>query len=170
MDESTWTIRPARPEDAQRLVPLWRQMSAAHEQYEPVFFASGNDAEARWQEYCLGLFEKDNPVLLVAEGPAGEPIGYLMGWMETRRSTRRYRRSCFIQAVLVDANHRGRGIAKALMARATEHARAAGAEMMELNVALANTGARALYDNLGFRPATTRMYRPLIEPNEEANR
>lgn len=50
----------------------------------------------------------------------------------------------------VDPAHRRRGIAAALLQRASEAARADGAERLLLEVSDANTGAGAFYDSRGF--------------------
>lgn len=51
--------------------------------------------------------------------------------------------------------HRGRGVARALMADAAGRARAAGCEVMSLIVASGNAAALGLYDAIGYQVART---------------
>lgn len=54
--------------------------------------------------------------------------------------------------LFVHAGYRGRGIGRALLARAEEHARARGASELTIGVLSANTPARELYLSFGFAP------------------
>jgi ribosomal protein S18 acetylase RimI-like enzyme len=54
-------------------------------------------------------------------------------------------------AVYVDAEHRGTGLARALVEAAIAHARAARLSVVHLTVTLGNDAARRLYAELGFR-------------------
>ena len=57
-----------------------------------------------------------------------------------------------ITNVQVDTAFRRQGIARALMIKAMEYARAAGGERFTLEVRASNTPAIALYESLGFMP------------------
>jgi ribosomal protein S18 acetylase RimI-like enzyme len=63
---------------------------------------------------------------------------------------RRNTRSARIYSVAVDASHRGRGIARRLMARAEREARKRGCNRIRLEVRLDNIPAIQLYERLGF--------------------
>jgi ribosomal protein S18 acetylase RimI-like enzyme len=64
--------------------------------------------------------------------------------------------SWYINAVATFEQFRGRGVARELLAEAEAAARAAGCEQMSLIVASENTGARRLYEHLGYRTVATR--------------
>ncbi|MBY5992218.1 GNAT family N-acetyltransferase [Ferrimonas balearica] len=51
----------------------------------------------------------------------------------------------------VAAEHRGQGVAEALMHRATDCAREVGAARLDLLTAIDNHGAQRLYEKLGYR-------------------
>nr|WP_298250323.1 GNAT family N-acetyltransferase [uncultured Halomonas sp.] len=55
-----------------------------------------------------------------------------------------------LQAVLVDARWRGRGLARRLLAEVVEQARAWGSERLLLEVRVGNASAIALYRGAGF--------------------
>lgn len=58
----------------------------------------------------------------------------------------------YVSNVAVDEAHRGRGVGTLLIARAAREAREAGARTVVLDVESDNSGARRLYERLGFRP------------------
>jgi ribosomal protein S18 acetylase RimI-like enzyme len=55
----------------------------------------------------------------------------------------------------------GRGVGRALMARAEEWARDNRLPHLTLNVFATNGRARALYERLGYRPDTVKYLKPL---------
>lgn len=57
-----------------------------------------------------------------------------------------------LHRVVVDAQHRGRGIARRLITAGIEWAQAMGAERMVLEVDVDNASALSLYDRFGFAP------------------
>lgn len=61
-----------------------------------------------------------------------------------------------LHRVVVDAAHRGRGIARLLVTAGLEWAQAMGAGRMLLEVEVDNTSALALYDRFGFAPVGRR--------------
>lgn len=64
--------------------------------------------------------------------------------------------SWYINAVATFEAYRGRGVARVLMSEAQSMAREAGCKQMSLIVASENTGARRLYEHLGYRTVSTR--------------
>ncbi|WP_223669620.1 GNAT family N-acetyltransferase [Kangiella shandongensis] len=63
--------------------------------------------------------------------------------------------SWYINAVATKENHRGKGIAKALLSEAESKAKAQGVKQMSLIVASENTVARKLYTKLGYQTTTS---------------
>ncbi|MFI7404314.1 GNAT family N-acetyltransferase [Streptomyces sp. NPDC049541] len=66
---------------------------------------------------------------------------------------------CDVEA---DAAHRGRGHGRTLMLLAEIQARAAGRDVVTLNVFAGNTPAERLYDSLGYRTTQYALYKPLV--------
>lgn len=63
-----------------------------------------------------------------------------------------------IEDVVVDEHHRNKGIAKALMSRAIELAREAGADNISLTSNPKREAANLLYKNIGFQQRETNLY------------
>lgn len=59
-----------------------------------------------------------------------------------------------IHDIAVDADHRGKGVAKALMQAAEAHANTIGAAKLTLEVLEGNTPARIAYEKYGFKAYT----------------
>jgi ribosomal protein S18 acetylase RimI-like enzyme len=94
----------------------------------------------------------------VRELLAGEDFAVLLGGSEPRGLiVLRFRPSiwtpgleCYIAELYVQPEHRRRGLGLALMNAALEAARAQGADYVEVATSEDDTGARALYERLGF--------------------
>lgn len=67
----------------------------------------------------------------------------------------------FLSDVFVQSAYRGRGVGRALVDAAVEHARACGAALLRLDVLLGNAAARRLYERAGFRPRLLEMAKAL---------
>ena len=63
--------------------------------------------------------------------------------------------------LFVDPARRGEGIARRLLARAETHAVELGAERLRVQVLAANTPARRLYGDFGFRDRLVELEKPL---------
>ncbi len=57
---------------------------------------------------------------------------------------------CYLAELYVVPPRRRRGLGRALLAAAIEHARDRGADYMDLGTSESDTGARALYESFGF--------------------
>ena len=94
----------------------------------------------------------------VRELLAGEDFAVLLGGSEPRGLVvLRFRPSiwtagleCYIAELYVQPEHRRRGLGLALMNAALDAARAQGADYVEVATSEDDTGARALYERLGF--------------------
>ena len=62
---------------------------------------------------------------------------------------------CYLAELYVVPHERGKGLGRALLDGAMDHARARGADYIDLNADEADTVARALYESLGFSRSRT---------------
>lgn len=90
------------------------------------------------------LAEGQTAVLLGGPGPDGLAV------LRFRPAIWSDALECYLAELYVAPNRRGRGLGRALMQAAIEHARARGADHMDLGTGEADVAARALYESLGF--------------------
>lgn len=93
---------------------------------------------------------------------SGAPAGTVIGrvWIGLRHP--RGTADCaFLYDLEVEAEHRGRGLGRALLAAAEHAVRAAGVGALELNVFATNTRALGLYACTGYAVVTQQMRKQL---------
>jgi len=121
-----------RPDEARRI---------ADEQYA-VLFPGGQPARGH---VLSRLMDDDTPV----------------GWLWIGPRSPDHPEAFWVWEVVVDEQHRGRGLGRAAMLLAEEQARAAGAVELGLNVFGYNTVARALYESLAYETVSMQMRKQL---------
>jgi ribosomal protein S18 acetylase RimI-like enzyme len=90
------------------------------------------------------LAEGDTAALLIGEGPDGLAV------LRFRPAIWDDALECYVAELYVVPARRGRGLGRALLLAAMEHARERGATHMELGTGESDVAARALYESLGF--------------------
>lgn len=99
-------------------------------------------------------------LLLVGVLADGTPIGRV--WISLTHP-RGLPDCAFLQDIEVAAEHRGRGLGRALLAAGERVARERGARALELNVFGANETAATLYRTSGYRVVTQQMRKDLLD-------
>jgi ribosomal protein S18 acetylase RimI-like enzyme len=90
------------------------------------------------------LADGEITVLLAGAGPDGIAVLRFRPDIWTRAL------ECYLAELYVVPARRGEGLGRALMEAAVEHARAEGAEYMDLATGEDDTAARGLYESVGF--------------------
>ena len=102
--------------------------------------------------------QSPNSVVLIAEDGSGQRLGFI----HLTEEEDYYGGACgHVGDVVVAPEARSRGVGRALLAAGERWARGRGYRLLTLNVFLANERARALYEELGFRPETVRHVKHL---------
>ena len=148
-------IRPARREELARVNELRRQVNELHVAGRPAHFRPGFNEEL--QSHIYERFESDDSGVIVAlvdsevagfatvqyvhrpEGPYTLPLDYY-----------------HVEEFGVDAAHRRRGVATALVDYMKKDARERGFKRIDLDMWSFNEGALAFYEAAGF--STYRRY------------
>jgi GNAT superfamily N-acetyltransferase len=140
--DAGFSIRPARPGDAELLVNLVREL-AVYEKLEQHARATPDD----FRRHLFG----PNPVAgaVVAEA-GGEPAGFALWY--TTFSTFRGRPGLYLEDIFVRPSYRGRGIGKALFSEVAKRAVELGAGKLEWSVLNWNAPAIGFYRALGAWP------------------
>lgn len=92
--------------------------------------------------------DRDTDYILGAPQPGAPPAGVIQ--LRYRFGLWRAGGDCLVEDVYVDDDARGTGVARVMMARATERALERGCRRMELDTNESNAAAIALYESLGF--------------------
>jgi GNAT superfamily N-acetyltransferase len=136
------TIRPCRPEDAETLVDLVREL-AAYEHLESSARATPGDFRA----HLFGPRPCAEAILAEVDD---EPAGFALFFPTF--STFRGQPGLYLEDVFVRPEHRGRGIGKALLASVARLAVERGCGRLEWSVLDWNAPAIGFYRSLGARP------------------
>lgn len=124
------------------------------------YVASGVEHAIGYLEYLKGQCMKMQGNIYVAEVD-GEIAGMVCVWgrYTSDAADEVQYEYAYISDLFVILSYRGRGIGKALIERAIEHASSLGAALIRLDVLASNLSARALYNKLGFRERVVSMER-----------
>ncbi|MGI5487822.1 GNAT family N-acetyltransferase [Microtetraspora malaysiensis] len=150
-----------RPMDARRL-PAWLERSRA--EYAKDLVASGQtseDADRHADESMARFFPSGAPtpghVVFDVVDDAGVVVGYLWIGPDTSGDAGAW----WVWDIVIDADRRGRGLGRRAMVLGEEYARAQGAHTLGLSVFGFNTGARGLYESLGYETTSVKMRKKL---------
>jgi GNAT superfamily N-acetyltransferase len=136
------TIRPCRPDDAETLVTLIREL-AVYEKLES--FARATPEALR--THLFGPTPAAEAILAEVEGAA---VGFALFFMTF--STFRGQPGLYLEDIFVRESHRGRGIGKAMLATVARRAVDRGCGRVEWSVLDWNAPSIAFYKSLGARP------------------
>jgi GNAT superfamily N-acetyltransferase len=139
---SSWTIRPARPEDGEILANLVREL-AVYEKLEHLARATPDD----FRRHLFGSRPAAEAALVELEG---QPVGYAL-WFSIF-STFRGQPGLYLEDIFVRPAFRGRGIGKALLAAVARLAVERGCGRLEWSALNWNAPAIGFYRALGARP------------------
>jgi len=137
-----FSIRAARPDDAEILVNLVREL-AVYEKLEQHARATPDD----FRRHLFG--PRPAAQALLAE-VGGEPVGFAL-WFATF-STFRGQPGLYLEDIFVKPAYRGRGIGKGLLAAVARLAVEGACGRLEWSVLDWNTAAIGFYRALGARP------------------
>ena len=126
------------------------QLASLFDQYR-IFYEQDSDLAA-CRNFLAERLEKDQSVIFAARSEDGALAGF----------TQLYRSFCSVELkplvylydLFVEPGARRSGVARALMNAATEYARSHGAGRLQLETAIDNTRAQALYEDLGWEKDT----------------
>ncbi|WP_348945831.1 GNAT family N-acetyltransferase [Chitinibacter sp. FCG-7] len=140
-------IRYATLDDLDLIAPLFAAYRVFYEQAHDLPAARAFIAER------LSLRES---VILLGQDDAGAALGFIQ--LYPVFSSIAAERIWLLSDLFVSDAARGQGVARALMSKATQHARDSGAAWLELSTAHTNRKAQALYESLGYQLDTVYRY------------
>ena len=149
MEETNFTLRPGRRDDAAAAARLWVMSAEVHTLYDSVY-TTAPDAEKVMRRFLADLSSSSHSCLFVAESD-GEVVGFLSGELREGSPAFSPKTWTAVEDVYVRPDHRGSGIGRSLFEACQEWARKKGANGISLQVAADNTRARRFYKELNFR-------------------
>ncbi|WP_405496128.1 GNAT family N-acetyltransferase [Nocardia sp. NBC_00511] len=159
-----FVIRAAGPGDLLAVLAIHGQLGA-NDSADP---APSDRQQQTWNR----VMRSDDLTVYLAE-LGGEPVG-TAAQMLMPHVTYQCAPTAFIEAVVVAAEHRRKGIARAMMQRLLDDARAAGCNKIQLLSHKRHIvdGAHRLYSSMGFEPEAEgfRRYLQQVPPAVQAAR
>ena len=138
--DEQYAVRAARPKDMARMVGLLDLLFAIEADFRPD--------PARQRQGLALLLDDERARVLVAERADGV-VGMCTGQLVV--STAEGGPALLVEDVVVDPDHRGRGVGRALLAALADWARGRGVRRLQLLADGNNGPALAFYDRLGWR-------------------
>ena len=154
-------VRPYADRDAADLEACFVELQEFERRLDPLL-VEGRLVARRYLEYMFARSAETGGAVFVAE-EEGRAVGFVSVWAKVKArliEEREYEYAYISDLVVLDA-YRGRGHGRALLRRAEEHARAAGAKILRLGVLARNEQARGLYRAFGFEERVVEMTKPL---------
>ena len=153
MSNADVRIRPARPDDAEWIIPLGHRM---HEFGPPPWRDVRVMDDAVATQWARELASPTaGSAFLVAEDALGNPVGFV--WLKSERDYFTDMLAGHVVDIAVTRAGEGRGIGRALLAAAERWAEEAGYPWLSLHVFEDNDRARRVYEAAGYVPEWTRM-------------
>ncbi|MGY3895590.1 N-acetyltransferase family protein [Aeromonas enterica] len=142
-------IRKATEQDIDAILELNRQIGLIHFEHAPEVFCPPSPQE---RDFLLNAIGSEGRLFCVAVLDA-EVVGFLTARIDINDAVPFLSKLpiCRIGSVVVDENHRSRGIGKALIAHCDGWAKAHDACQIRLEVMSFNERAKSLYQSLGFQ-------------------
>jgi ribosomal protein S18 acetylase RimI-like enzyme len=148
----TISIREYRATDANALRACVIGIQDAERAYQPRL-RTGSEIADEYCEYLLENCAEHAGTIFLADA-GGEIMGYVAVLVQVSYENldEPPGEHAHVADLFVHASFRGRGIGRALLARAEAHARAHGASELTIGVLANNVPARELYLSAGFAP------------------
>lgn len=153
-------VRDATSDDVDSLVQLMAQVQALHAQGRPDLFRPGNGEALR--EFLLARLAEEATVL-IAEGPEGRPLGYLLAESTSRPESPFLlaHTGVYVHHIAVDAGARRQRVGELLMDDIAERARQASASTLRLDSWSFNADAHRFFEAQGFAASRVIFERPV---------
>ena len=161
-------IREYRPEDAQQAKACIIELQDYCKRIDPQI-AEGKTVADKYLHYLLGQCAETEGNIYVVESNQ-EVVGMVCVFAKVQSEAvdEEDYQYAYISDLVVLASQRGRGIGRALLKRAEEHARSKGAKIVRINVHAGNEIAKELYVDYGFQEKVVIMQKEIKYQSKDA--
>src|SRR5215204_552444 len=157
-------VRRATPADLPRIGRLGALLVEEHHGFDPQrFLAASRGTPEGYASFISTQLEDPDVAVLVADDGGGV-IGYAYAAVEGYDYMALRGPAGVLHDVIVDPEHRGRGVGRLLLEAALEFLRSRGAPRVVLSTAEQNEAAQRLFVSTGFRRTMVEMTRELDDP------
>lgn len=150
------SIRPYRPTDLPVLQALTAEAFdgvSIDQGMERIFGeVAGHDWRWRKMRHIADDAARDHAGIFVLESDDGEIVGFISTWCDREAGIG------YIANVVVAAEHRGRGLGRALLHAALERFRQAGLSHARIETLVQNDVGKGLYESVGFREIARQIH------------
>jgi ribosomal protein S18 acetylase RimI-like enzyme len=153
-------IRPAKLADLREIARLWRDLVGYHEALGGQDFRLAPGADREWRTFLRGHIAKDDRICLVADA-GGRIVAFLLGSVKERPGVFMERAYGHISDIYVDAEHRRRGVGKALVDEALRWFETRRVGRVRLQTDVRNLLGLDFWRSLGFETTSHTMDRLL---------
>jgi len=143
-------IRDARKEELGAVVDLWEKLATQHGRMSSELQLA-LDGRRKWARYLAKRFSEKSTKLIVAEED-GEIMGFMLCLLTPNTPIYKDRTIGVISDVYVNEERRRKGVAGMMLKLALRWFTKNKATSVQLGVAYANLEARAIWNQLGFKP------------------
>ena len=163
-----WEIRAARQGDAAVLTRLFLKLHLFNASLDPRF-ALAED----WERHFAAVLDRalaggERLALLARDRANAQPIGLALAALHRDAPLWQHRTWVEVEALYVELDWRGTGLAEALLAPVSDWARRLGEPVLQLYVTSTNVRAVRFYEDQGFRPVQSIMRKVLAAPASTA--
>jgi ribosomal protein S18 acetylase RimI-like enzyme len=157
-------VRPATRADLPRLGRLGALLVQVHHDFDPERFLPARDrTPADYASFLVSQMSDPDVAVLVAD-VRGDVIGYAYAAVEGFDYMALRGPAGVLHDIVVEPEHRGRGVGRRLLRAALAFLQARGAPRVVLSTAERNGAAHRLFASAGFRRTMVEMTRELDGP------
>jgi ribosomal protein S18 acetylase RimI-like enzyme len=157
-------VRRATSADLPRIGRLGALLVDEHHDFDSRrFLAASNRTPAGYASFMGTQLEDPDVAVLVAD-QSGNVIGYAYAAVEGYDYMALRGPAGVLHDVIVDPEHRGRGVGRLLLDASLAYLKSRGAPRVVLSTAVRNEPAQRLFASMGFRRTMIEMTRELDEP------
>jgi ribosomal protein S18 acetylase RimI-like enzyme len=159
-------IRRATHADLPRVGRLGALLVAEHHDFDPLRFLAARPRTPSDYASFLGVQLEDADKAVLVADVDGDVIGYAFAAVEGYDYMALRGPASVLHDVIVDPEHRGRGVGRLLIEATLEFFQSRGVPRVLLSTAERNEGAQRLFARMGFRRTMIEMTRELDDTQD----
>jgi GNAT superfamily N-acetyltransferase len=162
------TIREFRETDGDAVRAMMKSLATQRKESDHSLVLK-DEYQRFFSKYMLGFLQNPDAVVKVAED-GGQVVGYVVASRGREASYYKYANVAILSDVFVKESHRGKGLARLLIAAIEQWARAAKLQAIEVNVFPDHQEEMESLKGLGFFEYRIKMLRPLDDAQPKPGR